>query len=194
MNRLDEERDGEDIHVYIYNKTTSPDSLILRVENWGDLVVDIERIWINDTYYLLDDFNVQPESCLDEELTYFTAELDTRYFIKVATDRGNVFSTESGSIYYDEFGNWETGMFTIYFFISYPASGWYDIEITYSEIPVPGSPLLIHKSAHETLFHFHDVPTEGTYHVKITRSGEVIFNDDVIIPWPNGPTSVNVRA
>ena len=88
-------------------------------------------------------------------------------------------------------------MFTIYFFISYPASGWYDIEIKEVIEPylhVDGSPFSIHKSAHETLFHFHDVPTEGTYHVKITRSGEVIFNNDVTIPWPNGPTSTDVRA
>jgi len=195
LNRLDEEREGENIHVYVFNKTTSPESLTLRVENWGDLVVDIERIWINDTCYPLDDFNVQPENWLEEELTGFTPVTDTRYFIKVATDRGNVFSTESGSLYCDESGNWETGMFTIYFFISYPASGWYDIDITYSGNPVPESPLHIHKSAHETAYNFHDVPTEGTYHVKITkREAEVIYNDDVIIPWPNGPTSVNVRA
>ena len=94
LNRLDEEIEGEDIHVYVFDDTVS-ESLTLRVENWGDLVVDIERIWVNDTYYILDDFNVQPETWLEEDLTQIIpADPNTRYYIKVVTDRGNVFSTE----------------------------------------------------------------------------------------------------
>ena len=197
LERFDDERECEDIHVYVFNKTTSPESLTLRVDNWGDFSVNIVRIWINDIYHLLDDFNVQPANWLERELTGFTPIPDTRYFIKVATDRGNLFFTESGSLYCDEDGNWEDEIFTIYFFISYPAKGSFDVEITdlYGE-PVPESPLRIRKSKHKPAYDFCDVPDAGTYHVKITtrKDKEVIYNDDVTIHWPNGPRSEIVRV
>ncbi len=92
VGRLDDERRGEDIHVYVFNETTSPDNLTLRVENWGDFSINIKRIWINDTFYPLDNFYVPPKNALEEELSDFAPVPDTRYFIKVTTDRGNVFS------------------------------------------------------------------------------------------------------
>ncbi len=196
LERFDDEKESEDIHVYVFEKTTSPDILTLRVENWGDFSVNIERIWINETCYLLDNFNVQPANWLEEELTGFTAEPDTRYLIKVATNRGNVFFTESGSLYFDEFGNLDAGMFTIDFIISYPAAGWFDIEIK-NDIGtiLTDPPFSIHKSGLDSAYDFFDVPDAGTYHVKITKRGaEVIYNDDVTIYWPNGPPSAKVRA
>lgn len=200
LNRLDEEWASEDVHVYIFNKTTSPDYLTLRVENWGDFSINIARIWINDTYHILDDFNVQPTHWHEEELTGFTAVPDTRYFIKVVTDRGNVFFTDSGSIYCDEFGNLDAGMFTIFFIISYPAAGWYDVEVRYSNDNfdifglVSEEEFSIHKSSVGSAFDFFNVPNAQKYHVKITRGGsEVIYNNFVNIRWPNGPQSETIR-
>lgn len=197
LERFDEERERAEIHVYVYNKTTSSESLTLRVENWGDFSVNIMRIWINDTYHILENFNVQPTNSLERDLTDFTAFPDTRYFIKVTNDRGNIFFTESGSLYCDKNGNWETGFFTISFTISknQPA-GWYDVEVRRGNEtgPLECLPFQIHKTRHASADYFCDVSTAGTYHVKITKGSEVIYNDDVTIHWPNGPRSVPVRV
>jgi len=197
LERSDDEREGENIHVYVFNDTDTSESLTLRVENWGGFSVKIVRIWINDTYHILDNFNVPPPNSLERELTDFTAEPETLYFIKVDTDRGNMFFTESGSIYCDEYGNWEPGFFTIYFTISanHPA-GFYDVEVRQGdemgdlECPI----FQIKKRGLESADDFCDVRASGTYHVKITKGSLVIYNDCVTIPWPNGPRSTKVRV
>ncbi len=197
VGRLDDERRGEDIHVYVFNETTSPDNLTLRVENWGDFSINIKRIWINDTFYPLDNFYVPPKNALEEELSDFAPVPDARYFIKVTTDRGNVFFEESGSLYCDEDGNWETGMFAITFYISEPGVGWFDIVIKdYNDTILTVPPFSIHKSGVDgTAIDFFSVDFAGTYHVKITkRNAGVIYNDYVIISWPNGPKVEPVRV
>jgi len=197
VGRLDEERKREDINVYVFNKTTSSESLTLRVENWSDFSVNIVRIWINDNYHLLDNFTIPPTNSLERELTNFTAVPKTRYIIKVANDRGNIFFTESGSLYCDEDGNWETGLFTIYFTISanQPA-GWYDVELRQGNETGPlECPIFkIKKRGLEEADDFCDVDAPGTYHVKITNGSEVFYNNCVTIPWPNGPRSTKVRV
>ncbi len=196
LERFDDEREKEDINVYVYNKTTSSESLTLRVENWGDFSVNIVRIWINDSPHLLEDFCVLPTNSHETELTGFIPVPDTRYIIKVANDRGNIFFTESGSLYCDEDGNWETGFFTIYFTISanQPA-GFYDVEVRQvNETGLLESIFPIKKRGLETADDFCDVLKAGTYHVKITKGSEVFYNNCVTIPWPNGPRSTKVRV
>ena len=196
--RLDEERKYENLHVYVFNDTESSENLTLRVENWGDFSVNIKQIWINDTYYPLADFNVQPMNWHKEELIDFAPIPDTKYIIKVTTDRGNVFYLTSGSLYCNIYGNWETDLFTIFFIISNQPAGWYDVNVTYFEtgVHVPESPLNIHKSGLDAAYDFCNVPDEDTkYHVTIKRRGaEVIYNADVTIYWPYGPRSETVRV
>ena len=199
VGRLDEERKYEDLNVYVFNHSDSSESLTLRVENWGDFSVNINRVWVNDTYYILDGFYVPPKGLLEEELTGFTPIPDTNYTIKVTTDRGNVFFVDSGSIYCDEYGNWKTGTFAIVFYISAPGRGWFDIEIregsdTGTILTVP--PFSIHKSGVTgTATDFFSVPSAGTYHVKITRrNAGVIYNDCVTIDWPDGPEVEKIRV
>jgi len=169
----------------------------LRVENWGDFSVNINRVWVNDTYYLLDDFYVSPKNLLEEELTGFTPVPNTNYTIKVTTDRGNVFFEDSGSIYCDEDGHWKTGMFAIVFYISTPGRGWFDIEIKdYNDTILTDPPFSVHKSGVTgTAIDFFSVPSAGTYHVKITNpNAVVIYENDVTISWPYGPRIESVRV
>ena len=143
---------------------------------------------------------MQPMSWIEMQLDYFTPILDKHYFIKVTTDRGSLFYEDSGSIYFNINGEWEAENFSIFFIISYPAAGMFNVEVKFSnenyEILglVPEGEFSIHKSSPETAFDFIDVPTEGIYHVKITKNSEIIHNDFETIPWPNGPRSTTVRT
>lgn len=193
--RLDEERSREDVYVYVFSPTPTKPILTLRVENRGDFVVKIEQAWINDSPYPLEDLVVQPLSWVDRQLDDFTAVNDTTYFIKVTTDRGNFFYEESGSIYFNTGGEWEVGSFSIFFVISYPSAGKFNVDVKEESDTgdhVEGSPFVVHKASKETAFDFLFVPTSGTYHVKITRKNEVLYNDCVTIYWPDGPRSATV--
>jgi len=194
---FDEERESEDLHVYVFPTSASSDDLTLRVENRGNSVVKIVQIWINDSPHPLDNFVVQPTIWIDTPLDYFTADLDTNYFIMVTTERGNIFSEYSGSLYYNSEGDWEDGSFVIFFIISYPEVGFYYIDVRQGSEAGPhveGSPFSIHKSKWDTAFDYLSVPAAGTYHVKITQSSHVIYNDYVTIYWSEGSRTATVRA
>jgi len=195
LTRLDEERIREEVYVYAFSPPETSPILTLRVENRGDFVVKIVRIWINDSPHLVEDFAVQPMSWIEMQLDYFTPILDKHYFIKVTTDRGSLFYEDSGSIYFNINGEWEAENFAIFFIISYQGGGYFDVEVKQGSDAGPhveGSPFSIHKSAQQTAFDYLSVPAAGTYHVKITKSSQVIYNDCVTIYWPDGPRSVTV--
>lgn len=195
---LDEGRMDEEVYVYIFPVTEASTTLTLQVHNRGHLVVNVVQLWINNDPHLLDDFVVQPmslhEMVLDESTVGFTPVPDTRYFIKITTDRGNIFSSNSGSLYFDSEENWDEGMFGINFLISYPAAGWFEVFIENSGNPVPDTPFFIHKSSAGVAFAFCPVPTATTYDVIIMRGTEEIYNDEVTISWPNGPAIEMVIA
>jgi len=191
---LDQERRDEEVYVYVYPVTEDSTTLTLKVQNRGNLVVNVVQLWINDDPHILEDFVLQPMSwhqmVLDESTTGFTPVPETWYFIKITTDRGNIFSSDSGSLYYGIGETWEEGMFAINFLISYPAAGWFNIEIRQGGEegpPLTGTPFQIHKSSSGPAFDFFEVPSAATYYVKITKNSELIYEEDVTIGWPNGP-------
>ncbi len=194
LERFDDEREGEDLHVYVFPTSGESDDLTLRVENRGDFMVKIVKIWINDNSYPEENFTIQPMGANQKTLAgYFTPEPSEYYFIKVTSDRGNIFSSDSGSLYFDSEGEWDGGMFMINVLLSYPSAGWFDIEISYEGNPLYTEP--IHKSSSGPVFEFYTVTLPGTYSVKITRRDmEIIYDDSVEIEWPLGPPVVWVFA
>lgn len=194
---FDQERIDEDVYVYVFPGAEESTTLTLKVQNRGTLVVNVVQVWINDEPHSVDGFAVQPMSWSEMELDYLEFVPGEWYFIKINTDRGNVFSSDSGALHYDSESNWGEGMFAINFFISYPAAGWYDVEIRQGGEENPlldGTPFQIHKSSSGSVFDFFDVPSADTYHVKITKNLEVIYNNNVRIDWPLGPPMVWVFA
>ncbi|GAH21032.1 unnamed protein product, partial [marine sediment metagenome] len=97
LERFDQERSDEDVHVYVFPVTEESTTLTLRVHNRGSLVVNVVQVWIKDITYLFEDFVVPPMSYLDKPLDDFGPELGTYYFTKIITDRGNIFPSDSGS-------------------------------------------------------------------------------------------------
>lgn len=194
---LDQEKIDEEVYVYVFPGTETSTTLKLKVQNRGPLLVNVVQVWINDDPHPVEGFVAQPMSWLEMDLDYFTAVPDTWYFIKIITDRGNVFYSDSGALHYGSESTWSEGMFAINFFISYPAAGWYNVEIRQGGAEDPlldGTPFQIHKSSSGSVFDFFDVPSEGSYHVKITKNVELIYENNVIIDWPSGPPIVWVFA
>lgn len=190
---LDQERMDEEVYFYVFPVTKTSTTLTLKVQNRGNLVVNVVQVWINDLPHLLEDFKVQPmnwnQMVLDNSIG-FTPVPGTWYFIKIITDRGNIFYSDSGSLHYiSESVGWDEGMFAINFLISYPAAGWFNIEIRQSSetgLLLTSPPFSIHKSSNKPVFDFFKVPSAATYHVKITKGSQVIYNALVTIGWPNG--------
>lgn len=183
---LDQEREDEEVYVYVYPVTESSITLTLKVQNRGNLVVNVVQLWINDEPQGLEDFVLSPmssdEIILDEANYGFIPELGNSYLIKINSARGNVFSSNSGSLYYNDEYKWEGGAYALNFQISYPESGWYEIEIWDEEdtlITVP--PFKVQKSANAPAFAFFQVDSHGKYHVHITKNSSNIHDADTTI-------------
>lgn len=199
LGRLDEEKRREDIRVHVFPTPESPPDqphLTVRVDNRGELLVRVVRVWVNDQSWPVD-CAVQGMSQEDLDPLAVEAGPDDTFAIKVTTDRGNEFASDSGIITYLGNGEWEVGMLVINVLIYYAPGGVYDIDIWLGEeIGDPKYSKTIQKSS-GTAFTFVDVTENGapnTYHVKITRGSDIIYNHQVTINWPSGPPVVWVFA
>ena len=193
--RLDEEKRREDIRVHVFpTPDVQPDqpSLTVRIDNRGALLVRVVRAWINDQPIPVD-CAVQGMSQEDLDPLAVEAEPDDTFAIKVTTDRGNEFASDSSTITYLGNGEWAVGMLVINVLIYYAPGGVYDINVWLGE--KLGDSLLsstIQKSAGAAFTFFDvtefDIPGESeTYHVEITRGSDVIYSRGVTISWPDGP-------
>jgi len=197
---LDQEKMNEAVYIYVFpatDPTTGNPILTLKAVNRGDFVVKIVKIWINDNSNSEENFIVNPmgmyEIILDDG--YFIPEDGKYYFIKVTTDRGNIFSSESGSLHYSSEGTWEEGMFAINVLISHPEPGWYQVDINHSNgEALNGSPFPIRKDASGPAFGFFNIIIKDTYYVKITKNSALIKDEYVTIDWPEYPPVVWVFA
>jgi len=194
LGRLDEEKRRENIRVYVFPTPDSPPdqpSLTVRVDNRGELLVRVVRIWVNDQPL---DVDCAVQGMSQKGLEPFDVSTEPgSYIIKVTTDRGNVFASDSGPITYLGGGEWAVGMLVINVLIYYAPGGVYDINVWLGE--KLGDPLLsrtIQKSSGMAFTFFDvtefDIPGESeTYHVEITRGSDVIYSHGVTISWPDGP-------
>lgn len=194
---LDEERKNEDIRVYVFPTPGSPEppSLTVRIENRGDILVRVVRIWVNDQE-IESDCAVQSMSEADMD-PFDVSALPGNYSIKVTTDKGNKFTSDVAPIYYLGGGEWEIGMLVINVLIYNQPGGIYKIDVWWgAEEGEPTYNQIIQKSSGNA-FTFFDVTENGSpesYHVKITRGSDIIYNNQVNIEWPIGPPVVWVFA
>lgn len=202
---LDEARRSEDLYVYVYPTAPESPSLTVKAENKGELLIKVVRVWINDTYYKIDSA-VQSLNTMSLG-AYDVSPQDGLYFVKVTTDRGNVFASDYPIRY--KGGKWEVGMFEINVLIYYESAGWYNIEVRRHNATTGGLgayianyafPIKIHKSFGSTAFTSFDVTQHfnqgvSTYYINITRGSDIIiYNKEVTIAWPKGPPVVWVFA
>lgn len=190
MERRDEERDREEIELYVYPETLDSDKVNVTIKNTGEVLVNVVRLWINDTYI---DWNVTIPSMgnatLEEPLEVYR-EQGAEYDIRVTTDRGNVFASECGILRYGEEG-WEMDSFSIYIFTS-GLSFFLRIRVWMGQ--TEGDPddafydewSFIGGSGYRV-----SVPEPGWYYVKVTSGwGGTRYSGAVEIKWPFGEPTV----
>jgi len=103
VTRSDDERSREDIVVYPIPSLTEQEMNVTLI-NRGEVSVEIVRIWVNNTYYPV---TVQISSLSSYELgpiPVATVE-GAEYEVRATSSRGNVYTSEIGTIYYEN-GEW----------------------------------------------------------------------------------------
>ncbi|MFH0748613.1 MAG: hypothetical protein V1915_01645, partial [Candidatus Bathyarchaeota archaeon] len=195
ITRLDDERDRENIEAFVYPTAPNSANLLVKIRNRCELAVKVVRLWIND---VSSDWNVltlnsMSEVTLDYPVTQ--PELNSYYTFKFATERGRVYPSMTGTLYYGD-GKWETEFLAIYVIISAPAVKFLinitrvlDEQVIYSEqvMNVGGS-----GRPGESILETCDVTLSGPgeYHVTVFQAKgsnwTPIKDATVHIDWPNG--------
>jgi hypothetical protein len=102
----DYHRELEDIVVLAYPTNSTSNNLIVQVQNKGPIPVVIEKVWIEDDFEMVEcSLNPGQES----DLGPFSIELEenSTYKVKVSTNRGRLFVSETGNLLYIN-GGWFT--------------------------------------------------------------------------------------
>ena len=199
LNRLDEEQNTENIYVYAHPSLVDPTKLIVKVYNRGDRAVRIVRLWISERTKIDDE--PRPIDCVVDSMnevtlgTYEVIPLEGEsYIIKVTTERGNVFASDSSPLHFNGV-SWEVDLQLINVIIS-SNSGILTIKCVkiWDGFHVDGSPADVHKGASGSAFYSFDVsdyddPSEEyeTYHVSIWKNQNLLHEEYVTMKWPEGP-------
>lgn len=108
---FDVERSREQLLVSVYPNPTNSSELMVRVQNKGDVIVKIVRIWVND------DLTPQSQMIATKDAESLgpipvAVQNATFYLVEVTTERGNVFRSYTGSVYYSD-GTWYVSQLSI---------------------------------------------------------------------------------
>ena len=93
----DNEKEQEKLSLIAYPTTTTSNNLKIRVENQGNINIQLERLWIkNDQLSLNETLQIGEIKTLGPfEVTLVE---NTSYPVRVVTERGNVFGSDAGNI------------------------------------------------------------------------------------------------
>lgn len=95
----DNYKELENLYVLGYPNNVNSDNILVRVRNKGPIPLYIQRVWIRDNSTFIG-LGIDPS----EEIVLgpFTVVLEenTNYRIKVSTNRGNLFRSETGNLLY----------------------------------------------------------------------------------------------
>jgi hypothetical protein len=199
---LDQERGREAIYVYTFPTQDNPSLLTVVAYNRGEYVAKITRLWISMRTSVNEPIELDStvSSMSEVNLGSYGVTQEGNYYIKVTTDRGNVFESDSNPLHYQG-GTWGVDLLLINVLI-YSSQGVLTVECikTWDLLDVVGSPATVQKGASGTAFcsfdvSFYDIPGENeVYHVSVKKGVTVIHEEDVTVKWPSGPSTVWVFA
>ena len=191
---FDVESSKEDLLVTVYPNPSNNSELMAHVRNRGDVIVKIVRIWVND------DFTPQSETIAAKDMEVLgpipvALQSETYYLLEATTERGNVFRSYTGSIYYS-YGTWYVDALSIAVTILND-QGQYRIWVknsTQHEVGYWDSGGIVHDDIVQSF----EVENAGEYTVIMKKkvSGEYMELSaspaTVQITWPVGPPIVHV--
>ena len=126
VENMDDDRAREDLIVYTYDGGDT--SINVKVKNIGETSVKIVRVWTNDEYH---DENTTIVTNSEEDLGPFevpdVAE-NVTVDASVVTERGNIFYSVSGSLYYSG-GGWSTTSYGICVIIHNAEGGEFQVSL-----------------------------------------------------------------
>jgi archaellum component FlaF (FlaF/FlaG flagellin family) len=209
MSRQDDERDRENINVYTYPEGSGSSNINIEIENDCELAVEIARIWINNTYTPRNDTVKSMKTEVLGPIPIPIQEgMESSYFVQVTTKRGNVYSSQSGTIYYNG-TDWMAETLGICVVIGGEGSGghwwwWWGFgrynvtvtNVTDTYIDYCQSQETSFTTGTVSLYFDVTIAGPGTYKVYIEkweRTGwwtfEWVYKDqkNVEISWPSGP-------
>ncbi|MGD2142057.1 MAG: hypothetical protein PVH79_01095 [Candidatus Bathyarchaeota archaeon] len=196
LKSLDDERDREKLYVVVYPSSENSSEVNVNIDNKGDVQVKIIRVWVDD-----DDYNQSTaiQSMDQKTLGPFPVSLQngSSYAFEVTTERGNVYSSATGRLYYSD-GKWYTAELAISVYILND-KGQYYIDVQYQNSTTVEdwySDGIVHNDIQKTF----EMPEAGTYHVIMKKKVSGEYKElsaspaTVEIMWPDGPPLVYVFA
>jgi len=190
---LDQERAREEINFYAYpleenpDETPDQDELILSIKNEGSVPIKIVNVWINDEEHPQEVNIKSMETIILDSLPVILQDL-TSYTVKVVTEKGNVFSSEAGILYYSSsVDGWYTPSLGICVHID-NFKGRYQITII-KEAIIVGYYLSDHDE-HVDIEEIFWVDLPGTYFVTIEKLDPVLGWVSVIPTYDGRPIVV----
>jgi len=208
ISRQDDERSREDIDIYAYPVSGSS-QLEVKVNSKCEVPVNLIRLWINNTKVPID-ITVLPmeqEKILGPYPVPTEIGTDSEFSVKVTSYRGNVYESQSGIIIYDgSEGDWYTENLRVVVIIGSEGSGWWGLFGSYRATLTRDSPYFYDQQSKTwtmgiCMFTFDVTETgPGTYHLLVERrtggwwspNWSSIYDDDVTITWPGGPSVIEV--
>jgi len=186
---MDVESSREEILVTVYPNPSNNSELMVRVQNRGDVIIKIVRIWVNDGY------TTQSETIAAKDMEVLgpipvDLQSGTFYLLEATTERGNVFRSYTGSVYYSD-GTWYVSALSITVNIL-NNQGQYRIWVknsTQHEVGYWDSGGIVHDDIVQSF----EVDDSGEYTVIMKKKVSGEFKElsaspaTVQITWPIGP-------
>jgi hypothetical protein len=191
---LDEDKEREDVSFYVYPDTN--DDLVIVLQNNSPLGVKVVRVWINDDPYTTSTVLDPMEGGVQLDPYNVVLEDGATYNVRITTERGNVYDSNSGDLEYDE-GNWIVESRLINVVIS--SSGivfkvyLYKWEASTWALKEDAQVWKLGGSAFKP-FEVSDYGN-GEYRVEVKRGSKTIHDEaGLMMEWPNGPSTLWVYA
>jgi hypothetical protein len=169
----DEERTSENIIFYALplKEPDEPPKLSFIIENRGESLSTIERIWLNDESEIIGESI--PSMSVYEIGPISVPEILESYIIKLITDRGNIFMPSSGIPSYNPIsGEWQMDSFTIFIMMTDPKSQLHILVNQTKEGVEPLDPPVTYFDGevdNNQPGYSISVPLPGEYYIEVTR-------------------------
>jgi len=202
ITRADDERNRENIEVYPTPSLTEPEMNVTLI-NTGGVSAEVVGIWINDTYYPVSE---QISTFSSHEVGPFPAARveEAEYEVRATSTRGNVYTSEIGTLRYED-GKWVSE--TLGFNLIFPSrpgknkrtNNWLnELRITIEQggdILYVNSTMYWAISASEKFF---QLDQAGDYKIIVyiwcqTQYWEKIYEFDHSIDWPAGDPIIELN-